>query len=84
MTDLAELVLRELTRRALWERRLCHIFRQRQKKKPLVMRSCNAEYTRLASKLPRGDYGCGHTLPKNLEELKLMDFKEDLKCGFYR
>ena len=57
---------------------------QRQKKKPLVMRSCNAEYTRLASKLPRGDYGCGHTLPKNLEELKLMDFKEDLKCGFYR
>lgn len=26
MTDLAELVLRELTRRALWERRLCHIF----------------------------------------------------------
>jgi hypothetical protein len=48
------------------------------------MRSCNAEYTRLASKLPRGDYGCGHTLPKNLEELKLMDFKEDLKCGFYR
>lgn len=33
--------------------------------------------------LPRGDYGC-HNLPKKLEELKLMDFKEDLKCGFYR
>lgn len=40
--------------------------------------------SRLASRLPRGDYGCGHPAPKNLEELKLMDFKEDLKCGFYR
>jgi len=35
MTDLAELVLRELTRRALWERRLCHIFRSTAEKKTI-------------------------------------------------
>jgi hypothetical protein len=34
--------------------------------------------------LPRGEYGCGQKAPKDLLELKLLDFKEDLICGFYR
>jgi hypothetical protein len=36
------------------------------------------------SLLPRGDYGTGLKPPRNLEELKLLDLKEDIKCGFYR
>ena len=46
--------------------------------------SFKTEYAQEASKLPRGDYGYGHTPPCNLEELKLLDFREDLICGFYR
>jgi hypothetical protein len=43
-----------------------------------------ASHSLAAKQLPRGDYGAGFKPPRNLRELKILDFKEDLICGFYR